>query len=155
MNLIEHAKRELDLILKQCEDEEAVEMQKVINKDIMDIIEIFSKQGHSGFSASYTINMLTKLLNYSFITPLTGEDDEWMEVSGGVLQNKREGRIFKNDEKFDGKPFYLEGKAFSDDNGKSWYTNGDSFVTVEFPLYKLPETEYIILEEGEKDEHTS
>lgn len=155
MNLIEHAKRELDLILKSCEDEEAVKMQKAINKDIMDIIEMFGNQGHSGFSASYTINMLTKLLNYSFITPLTGNDDEWIEVSDGVFQNKREGRIFKQADRFDGKAYYIDGKAFSDDGGKSWYTNGDSFVTVEFPLRKLPETEYIILEEGEKDENNN
>ena len=137
MNLIEHAKRELDLILKSCEDEEAVKMQKAINKDIMDIIEMFGNQGHSGFSASYTINMLTKLLNYSFITPLTGNDDEWIEVSDGVFQNKREGRIFKQADRFDGKAYYIDGKAFSDDGGKSWYTNGDSFVTVEFPLRKF------------------
>ena len=145
MNLIEHAKNELELILKGCgEDEEAVQMQIAINKDIMDILETFANQGHSGMSASYVINILTKLLNYSFITPLTGEDDEWIEVTDGVYQNKREGKIFKQADRFDGKPYYIDGKAFSDNNGESWYTNGDSFVPVEFPLYKLPETEYII-----------
>lgn len=147
--MIEHAKRELDLLLKQCEDdEEAIEMQKVINQNILDIVEMFANQGHSGFSASYTINILTKLLNQSFVTPLTGEDDEWAEVADGVYQNKREGRIFKNKDKFDGKAYYLDGKAFSDDGGKSWFTNQNSFVPVEFPLTKLPETEYIILDGG-------
>lgn len=151
MTLIDHAKRELDLIVKQCEDEEAAKMQEAINKDIMNIVEMFGNQGHSGFSASYAIKIITKLLNYDFITPLTGEDDEWMEVTDGVYQNKRQGRIFKQADRFDGKPYYIDGKAFSDDGGKSWYTNGDSFVTVEFPLRKLPETEYIILE-GEENE---
>lgn len=153
--MIEHAKMELDLILKQCDpnDKEEIEMQKVINQNILDIVEMFANQGHSGFSASYAINILTKLLNWSFVTPLTGEDDEWIVVTDGVYQNKREGRIFKNKDKFDGKAYYLDGKAFSDDGGKSWFTNQNSFVPVEFPLYKLPETERIILEgDKEKDE---
>lgn len=147
MDLIEHAKYELDLILKGCKSEEAIKMQKAINKYILDIVKRFADQGHSGFSASYSINIITKLLNYSFITPLTGEDDEWVEYTDGTYQNKRESRIFKRADRFDGKPYYIEGKMFSDDGGKSWYTNGDSFITVEFPLKKLPETEYIILEE--------
>lgn len=153
--MIEHAKRELDLILKQCDpnDKEEIEMQKVINQNILDIVEMFANQEHSGFTANYTINILNKLLRQSFITPLTGEDDEWIEVTDGVYQNRREGKIFKDADMFDGKAYYIDGKAFSDDGGKSWFTNKDSFVPVEFPLYKLPETERIILEgDKEKDE---
>ena len=143
----EKAKYELDLILKQCEDEEEIKMQKVINENILNLVETFANQGHSGFTANYTINILTKLLKQSFVTPLTGEDDEWIEVTNGVYQNKREGKIFKQDDRFDGKPYYIDGKAFSDDGGKSWYTNSNSFVTIEFPLKELPKTEYIILED--------
>lgn len=145
--MIEKAKYELDLILKQCDenDEEEIRMQKLINKDILDLVELFANQGHSGFSANYTINILTKLLKQSFVTPLTGEDDEWIEVANGVYQNKREGAIFKQKDRFDGKPYYLDGKAFSNDGGKSWFTNNDSFVVIEFPLRELPKTEYIIL----------
>lgn len=144
--MIEKAKYELDLILKRCKDEEEIKMQELINKDILDLVEMFDNQGHSGFTASYTINILTKLLNQSFITPLTGEDDEWHEVSEGVYQNKRESAIFKDKDKFDGKAYYLDGKAFSDDGGKTWFTNKNSSVIVEFPLVELPKTEYIILE---------
>lgn len=145
--MIEKAKYELDLILKQCDpnDEDEIRMQKLINKDILDLVEMFANQGHSGFTANYTINILMKLLKQSFVTPLTGEDDEWGEVSEGVYQNKREGSIFKQSDRFDGKAYYLDGKAFSDDGGKSFYTNGDSCVIVEFPLRELPKTEYIIL----------
>lgn len=149
--MIEHAKRELDLILKQCgDDKKAIEMQESINKDILELVETFAKQGHSGFTAEYTINILTRLLKQSFVTPLTGEDDEWTEVAEGIYQNKREGSIFKDQFKFDGKPYYIDGKAFSNDNGETWYTNWESFVPVEFPLYELPKTEYIILEPEEE-----
>lgn len=151
--MVEKAKYELDLILKQCgDDEEAVKMQEVINNDILDLVKLFADQDHSGFTANYTINILNKLLKQSFVTPLTGEDDEWTEASDGVYQNKREYSIFKQADRFDGKAYYLNGKAFSDDGGKSFYTNRDSSVVVEFPLKELPKTEYIILEEGEESE---
>lgn len=89
-------------------------------------------------------------MRQSFVTPLTGEDDEWIEVAEGVFQNKRESAIFKEADRFDGKAYYLHGKAFSDNGGKSFYTNSDSCVVIDFPLKELPETEYIIL--GDKDE---
>ena len=145
--MIEKAKYELDLILNNC-DEEDRGMQEVINKDILEVVEVFANQGHSGYSANYAIPIINKLLKQSFILPLTGEDDEWCEVADGVYQNKRESSIFKDKDRFDGKAYYIYGKAFSDNGGKSYYTNRDSHVIVEFPLKELPKTEYIIVEEG-------
>lgn len=150
--MIEKAKYELDLILKQCDDEDERRMQEAINKNILDLVEMFSNQGHSGFTANYSIGILNKLLKQSFVTPLTGEDDEWNEVGPGVYQNKRESKIFKQADRFDGKAYYLNGKAFSDNGGETWFTNSDSFVVVEFPLNKLPETEHIILDKTEEGE---
>ncbi|MBR6641725.1 MAG: hypothetical protein IKL08_05995 [Clostridia bacterium] len=146
--MVEKAKYELDLILRQCEDQEDIEMQRMINNDILAIIELFASQGHSGFSANYAIPIINKLLKQSFILPLTGEDDEWKEVQPGCYQNKRESSIFKDKDRFDGKAYYIYGKAFSDNGGKSYYNTRDSHVIVEFPLRELPKTEYIIVEEG-------
>lgn len=147
--MIEKAKYELDLLLKNCEDDESLQIQKTINNNILDIVEMFAKQGHSGFTAEYCIPIIEKLLKQSFITPLTGSDDEWSEVSPGLFQNIRESSIFKDAENFDGRPYYINGKAFSNDNGKTYFTNGDSAVVIEFPLNELPKTEYIILEGDE------
>lgn len=147
--MIEKAKYELDLLLKNCEDAESLQIQKTINNNILDIVEMFAKQGHSGFTAEYCIPIIEKLLKQSFITPLTGSDDEWSEVSPGLFQNTRESSIFKDAENFDGRPYYINGKAFSNDNGKTYFTNGDSAVVIEFPLNELPKTEYIILEGDE------
>lgn len=144
--MVEKAKYELDLLLKNCEDDEALQMQKVINNNILDVVKMFADQGHSGFTAEYCISIIEKLLKQTFITPLTGSDDEWVEVSDGTYQNIRESSIFKNKNKFDGKPYYLYGKAFSDDGGKSYFTNSNSSIPIEFPLKELPKTEYIILE---------
>lgn len=147
--MVEKAKYELDLLLKNCEDDESLQIQKTINNNILDIVEVFAKQGHSGFTAEYCIPIIEKLLKQSFITPLTGSDDEWSEVSPGLFQNIRESSIFKDAENFDGRPYYINGKAFSNDNGKTYFTNGDSAVVIEFPLNELPKTEYIILEGDE------
>ena len=116
--MIEHAKYELNLLLEKCEDEEELKMQKAINNDILEIIEIFAKQGHSGMSAGYAISIITKLLNYEPITPLTLKDDEFVEVATGVFQNKRDGRIFKQADRFDGKPYNVDTKEILENKGE-------------------------------------
>ena len=110
--MIEHAKYELNLLLEKCEDEEDLKMQKVMNDNILEIIEVFAKQGHSGMSTNYTIRIITKLLNYEPILPLTLKDDEFIEVADGVFQNKRDGRIFKQKDRFNGKPYNVDTKKF-------------------------------------------
>ncbi len=145
-NLVAFAERELDIILSRCEDEESKEMQKEINKDILQIVKVFSKQGHSGFSASYAISLIKKLLNYEPITPLTGKDDEWIKLdynNDTYYQNKRCSRVFKDK---DGNAYDIEGKIFSDNKGKSWYVKGGgaSRVYINFPY--TPKTEKILVE---------
>lgn len=75
MSMVEYAKSELERIGKDKKG-----MQDAINKNILEIVEIFSNQGHSGFSAGYALNVLERLLRYKPLTPLTGEPDEWNEV---------------------------------------------------------------------------
>lgn len=146
--LVLFAKNELNKILSKCKDEEAIKMQKMINKDILQVVEVFSKQGHSGFSANYAINYIQKLLKYEPITPLTGEDDEWIKLdynNAMKYQNKRCSRIFKD---ADGKAYDIEGKVFSDDGGETWYTCADSKVYIKFPY--IPTTKEVILNKQEK-----
>lgn len=147
-NLVLHAERELEILLNQCEDEEGREMQKHINKDILEVVEIFSNQGHSGFSANYAIGMIEKLLRYEPITPLTGADDEWTKLDYNddtKYQNKRCSRVFKN---ADGQAYDIEGKIFSEDGGRSWYQSKDSREYIKFPY--RPHTEKIILKAKDK-----
>ena len=110
-NLINHAKRELEL-LGASDD-----MQEEMNKDILQIVQDFSSQDHSGFSAQYAIRALERLLAFLPLTPLTGEPDEWNEVGHGVWQNKRCSRVFKDE---DGTAHDIEGVVVSYDDTKSW-----------------------------------
>ena len=117
--MIEHAKYELDLLLEKCEDEEERRMQKVINDNALEIVKKFCEMGHSGFTAEYEINMINRLLRQQNLTRLTLADDEFVEVAKGLFQNKRDSRIFKSKDKFNGKPYNVDTmKEYDVDKGE-------------------------------------
>lgn len=132
MSLRNFAESELDRVLGKDE------MDQDMRKCVLDIIDIFSEQGHSGFSAALCTNLVTKLMKFEPLTPITGEDDEWMEVGPNMFQNKRCSHVFKD---ADGKAYDSEGIIFYDilkneDDGsefKSYYTSSNSRVFIEFP----------------------
>lgn len=128
-NLVEHARTEL----KSWFDGG---MNEAMANDVIELIDVFSKQGHSGFSANFAIGMFEKLAKFEPWGPLTGEDDEWTEVSEGVFQNKRCSHVFKEN----GKAYDIDGKVFREPNG-SCYTSRDSRVPVTFPY--TPKREYV------------
>src|SRR6187399_3024344 len=73
-----------------------VELGPNIDIELEELILVFSSQGHSGASAQITNSILHKLLAYEPLSPLTGEEDEWMEVASGVYQNKRCSHVFRD-----------------------------------------------------------
>ena len=142
-NLVEWAKLELDKIGSKDD-----EMQQMMNRDILQIVEMFSEQGHSGFTAGYALNIITRLLAWKPITPLTGEEDEWGEPFTGDLektqQNKRCSAVFRKH--FDNSTaYYIDGKVFSDNGGETWWTNRDSHIPVSFPYVVPSKPERVIL----------
>lgn len=135
MSLVDFSKRELDRLLVNCGDEEALNMQKMMNDDILKVIQTFCEAGHTGFTANYALSIIDRLLRFKPISALTGEDDEWEDVSeyqeGRTLyQNKRCPSVFKDDKH----AYFVEAKIFSDDNGETWYTCKDSTIDIEFPF---------------------
>ena len=136
MNLIEHAKMEFKAVgykpMEECEDDP----NKWIQENVLELLEVFSKQGHSGSSAPFCIGYFQKLASFEPLTPLTGEDWEWNEVGEGQLQNKRCSHVFKKD----GQAYDIRGKVFREPNG-CCFTSRDSRVDVEFPY--TPKTEYV------------
>ena len=64
---------------------------------VLEVVRVFSRQGHSGHSAFLVTELATKLMAYQPITPLTYEPDEWNEVSEGLWQNKRKSDVFSHD----------------------------------------------------------
>lgn len=151
--LYEYAKKELERIEKGCKDEESLSMQQAIDKNILELINVFSNQHHSGFTATYVIDILQRLLHYKPLTPLTGGDDEWEDVTSygydtPTFQNKRCSAVFKDDKG----AYWVEGKIFSSDLGHTWYTNSDSCVPVTFPFNVPDKSEVVIIDNKEDRE---
>ena len=142
MSLVSYAEKEMDLIGLVGEND----MNGAMRKHLLHMITEFSSEGHSGYSASYAISNLKRLLSFKPLSPLTGEDEEWSDVSeqkGNTLyQNKRCGSVFKDDSgawDIDGKVFW---EWYTDpdtkEKHKSYYTGHDSRITVTFP-YNVPD----------------
>jgi hypothetical protein len=140
--LVEHAKYELQKAgLLDKEDFYG----GLTGRAVLDLIKLFSKQRHTGMSASIVRQLFNQLSSYKTITPLTGEDSEWTEVGEGLFQNNRCSNIFRDKNKFKGQAYNLDGKIFSDDGGKSWFTNCKSCVPITFPYNTNIEPKYIKL----------
>lgn len=142
MTLIDYAKKELSLISNSDDP-----MQSLMNQNILDLITEFSKQGHSGFSASYLTNTLNRLMQFKPLTPLTGEDDEWNEVTDGVWQNNRYSSVFKvtNGTAYDNGAFIK-----TDDDGNTYWSSGGRREYITFP-YTPPNEPKVIDETPNKE----
>ena len=144
MSLVQYAENELNRIGMTDDGD----MNGMMRKHLLHMVKEFADEGHSGFSASYALQCLKKLLNFKPLSPLTGEDDEWTEVTqiSGYphFQNKRCGSVFKDGK--DGHAYDIDGKVFwewyrDEETGearKSYYTCFESRVPVTFP-YTVPE----------------
>lgn len=130
--IIDYAKSELKVI-----DTDGDIYQHKANKDVMDIVELFAKQGHSGFSAGYVLSVLDRLLRFKPITPLTGKDEEWKQVDDESYQNVRCSSVFKRN----GICYDIDEYIFTDDGGLNWYCasgNVKPLTELEFPYLPSP-----------------
>jgi hypothetical protein len=118
-NLVKHAEKELKLAGLFDKDSD---YDGMLGNAVLELVKVFSKQGHSGFSAHQTLKIFNIVANYNPLTPIGTTKDEWMDVAEmtadgkGMWQNKR------------------RGTTFSRDGGKTWYdidnpklNNGDTW----------------------------
>ena len=152
-NLLKHAQHELDLI-GMVDNGDETDMNTMMRKHILLMMEVFANEGHSGFSASYAADAISKLMMYKPLSPLTGEDDEWVkhDYGNGIsYQNIRRSSVFKDE---NGEAYDIDGKVFwewckrpldADEDGypgesiyRSYYSCRESRVPVSFP-YTVPD----------------
>jgi len=164
MSLTNYAKTELQAAGFFDEDSD---YGGLIGEAVMELIEVFSKQGHSGMSAPYVASIFNKLANFEPLLPITGKDEEWGDVNDmrngkPWYQNKRCSALFKDGK--DGKPYYIDAIIKRDQNGSCWsgmawlneedYKSGDRSKMVgkrgyvkSFPF--VPKTFYIDVKDVE------
>jgi len=136
-NLLKHAERELKLIGYDGTDE----YNNMAKDAILELINTFAKQGHSGFSANYVSNIFHKLSKFETLSPLTGNDDEWNDVSDMsgemMFQNNRDSRVFKNKNGV----FFINAIVWNESD-ESAFTDKDSKMYIKsFPF--TPKTFYV------------
>ena len=90
--MIERAKRELEL---SGVDEDIY--GDMTSKAVLELLDVFDKQGHSGMSASLVSHLFMKLVKGEALTPLTDHPDEWVEVADNLWQNYRNSAAFSED----------------------------------------------------------
>jgi len=151
MSLHDYAKRELDRLCPPDANGIKDELQEWIDRNVLQIVDLFSDQGHSNTSAMYVLNILERVLRFHPLTPLTGEDDEWVACLGqedDKQQNNRYYSVFRNNH--DNSTAYdIEGKIFSSDGGRTFWTSKDSRVPITFPFTVPKCPEKVLLKEGE------
>jgi hypothetical protein len=146
-NMLKWAEQELKLAGYDINDPEDGP-NRWLAEGTLELLKMFSEQGHSGSSAPYAVALFEKLAMWKPITPLTGEDDEWMEVDGGSAQNHRNSSVFKGE---DGQAYWSGGRVFWEwytHDGKpykSHYTSSDSRVNITFPWTQPDKPEYVFV----------
>lgn len=122
-NLIKHARYEMDRAGLFDAD---ADYGGAHAKQVMELIEMFDTQGHSGMSAAITLKLFCELAQFNPLGDITSDPEEWTDVAWfgdePLWQNKR------------------RGTSFSRDGGKTWYDiedpdldNGDTWKGCDVP----------------------
>jgi hypothetical protein len=150
MSLVTHAETELRLAGLFDKDSD---YNGALGENVMELVRIFSAQGHSGCSAARVIQLFKKVAGYGVLTPIQDTEDSWGEVAEDLLQNKRDGRVFKN--KKTGVAHYIDAIVWKTQKGSTWGGTADgvsSSQTIKsFPFIPKTFTIDVIEEEVVKD----
>lgn len=136
-NLLEHAKVELELAGYDITEEGCNSQEhgytNMCAKAAYELVELLSKQGHTGMSVGVTLSLFNKLANWDILTPITNNPNEWGECSiNGCKQNTR-------------KP-----SCFSDDNLKTYY---DIYADENYDIVKENGVEHMVRKRGQFIKH--
>ena len=137
--MLESAEWQLNKVLEKCTDTDERYMQNMMNNDVLELLKVFSEQGHSGFSAPIATRLFYKLANHKLITEVEDNPDDWDENG----QHKYISSVFKRE---DGTCYYMYGRLFAEPGSDNFFYNRASNIDVTFPIkpYDL-ESKYLRL----------
>lgn len=107
-NLVTYARDELQRAGLFDEDSD---YEGRLGEGALELVKLFSTQGHSGMSAELMIALVEKLMRYEPLTPLTYAEDEWNHVADEMVAEEQR-PLYQNRRKAD---------VFSHDAGATWY----------------------------------
>lgn len=120
MSLVDHARRELELVGMLDADSDYGGM---LGRAALELVEKFASQGHSGGSAMGVLALFDKLARHQPLTDITSNPAEWF-FHGAMGPGGED--IWQN---------IRDSAAFSRDGGKTWYhlddpkkCNGDTHL---------------------------
>lgn len=131
-NTQQHAKRELDILVKTVPDA----IIRDFIPEILSLCEAFGKSGQSGGSAPYTAQALSqavkKLCLHQPICPITGIDEEWngsLDIADkdDTYQNNRSPNIFKNGK--DSRAYFLDAIVWQGEDDYDTFTGSVNGVS--------------------------
>lgn len=110
--LANHAKFELELAGLFDKDSD---YNGMVGKAVMELMKLFAKQGHSGFSANWVLDLFNRLGHFKTLTPITDCPSEWNDVSnlGGGKGSPKMWQCTRNP------------ALFSENGGKTYYDVDD------------------------------
>lgn len=133
----EALKKELEYLEKDGD-----EMQKLVTEDVLEVYDVLTNQGHTGFSFNYVTNLIKRLVfDDGLLRPIQPYDEntnDWIcrDPEGNTYQNKRRSSVFydKDVDRYTD----VDKAVVTDDDGKSWFTTGGWVRTFEQikPPYK-------------------
>lgn len=103
---ITHAKKELELAGLFDSDSD---YGGLLGESVLELVQVFADQGHSGLSASIAIKLFGLLASFEPLTPLTYKEDEWEKHDPDFWQNNRKADVFT----------YDQGKTWHDNAGNT------------------------------------
>lgn len=129
----------------------------MLGNAVQELLDVFKKQGHSGFSAQRTAYLFYTLIKKGILTPITGEDSEWSESidkNDTIKQNKRLSSVFKKE---DGKAYYLDAIVWQGEDSYDTFTGQVEDVQsrqyVKFPFYPKTFTIDVVKEKYDQMKH--
>lgn len=117
---------------------------------VLELVDVFSKQGHSGMSASIVRQLFNTLIDFKPLSPIKGDTEEWglVDEQNQIYQNKRLSSLFKDGE--NGKPYYLDAVVFQGEDPHDRFTGKVEGITSR-QYVKLPFTPKTYVVGVEKD----
>ncbi len=136
-NMVWHARRELEAAGLKDKDSDYGGM---LFDAVMDLVKLFSSQGHSGCSANMALQIFDTVCRFKNLTPITDNPEDWMQVSERMPDREPTWQCRRCS------------SCFSHDAGKTYYNIDDWIVHDETgSYYKSPTTQKMYTSESHKE----